>query len=109
MAPILIKNGTVVNADHSFKACVTNWTNLCPGPLNSGPNPAQSFRISSIYLNISVGWIPGLFNVTQNKSDVLIRNGKIHKVGENLEAPEGCEVYDATDRLGRVNSYRSEI
>lgn len=41
-------------------------------------------------------------NVTQKKSDVLIRNGKIHKVGENLEAPEGCEVYDATDRLGKV-------
>ena len=28
MAPILIKNGTVVNADHSFKVCVNNWTKL---------------------------------------------------------------------------------
>ena len=30
---------------------------------------------------------------------MLIRNGKVHKVGEDLEVPEGCQVFDATDRL----------
>ena len=30
---------------------------------------------------------------------MLIRNGKVHKVGENLEVPESCQVFDATDRL----------
>ena len=39
----------------------------------------------------------------------MIRNGKIHKVGENLEAPEGCEVYDATDRLGEVFKMTAKI
>lgn len=51
MAPLLIKNGKIVNHDRSFV------------------------------------------------SDVLIRNGKIAKVGENLDIPEGCQVIDATDRI----------
>ena len=52
MAPLLIRNGKIVNADRSFVA------------------------------------------------DILIRNGKIHKVGVDLDIPADCtEVIDATDRL----------
>ena len=51
MAPLLIRNGKIVNSDRSFI------------------------------------------------SDILIRNGKIHKVGVDLEIPADAEVIDATDRL----------
>ena len=55
MAPLLVKNGKIVNHDRSFVA------------------------------------------------DILIRNGKIAKVGENLEIPEGCQESSQVKKLSNFN------
>ena len=55
MAPLLVKNGKIVNHDRSFVA------------------------------------------------DILIRNGKIAKVGENLEIPEGCQESSQVKKLLNFN------
>lgn len=36
---------------------------------------------------------------TRKNFDILCENGIIAKIGQNLEAPAGCEIVDATDKL----------
>src|SRR5689334_12984176 len=38
-------------------------------------------------------------NGTQQNSDVLLENGRITRIGRNLTAPAGAEVYDATGKF----------
>ena len=57
-----------------------------------GPSRAQSMLIkNATVITVTRG--------TLQNTDVLLENGKISKIGQNLTAPAGAEVYDATGRF----------
>ena len=57
-----------------------------------GPSRARSMLIkNATVITVTRG--------TLQNTDVLLENGKISKIGQNLTAPAGAEVYDATGKF----------
>ena len=70
-----------------------------PGGLSPIVKPGNYFTEGPAETLVQNGTILTITNGTIENGDVLIRDGKIVDVGQNLDVPEGARVIDATGRF----------
>src|SRR5256714_10984526 len=72
-------------------ACTSAWAQTRGTQTRAAAAPADTLIRNATVLTASHGTLPA--------TDILIRGGKIVAVGQNLKAPEGARVVDATGQF----------
>jgi N-acetylglucosamine-6-phosphate deacetylase len=68
------------------------WKDVLPFPLGEFGLTAQPFSGTVLFRNATI-WTQGPAGTLQT-ADMLIRDGKIAAIGENLNAPDGATIFD---------------